>query len=411
MELILIRLLVLLIVASIVAIIARRFHLPYTVGLVLTGVSLSVLGVTSTFDLTHDLIFDVMLPPLLFEAALSISWPEFRQDAGPVIVLATIGVIVSAVVVAVGLVELLDWPLAPAAVFGTLIAATDPVSVIAILKDNHITGRVKMLVESESLLNDGVAAVLFGLVLAWAQGGTLSTELALWDLATTVGGGLVVGILTATAVLAVAGHTDDHLVETILTTVAAYGSFLAAEHLHVSGILATISAGLVLGQAELFGIANIRFFNLQTLSQNGQEFLDSFWEFVAFLANSLIFLLIGLSVAGTSFDGAAMTMVSVSALLVLLARAVAVYGLCLPFSASRQSIPVQDQHILWWGGLRGALALALALSLPRTLEYRQEITVATFGVVALSIIVQGLTMPSLLKSLGLLPMKREELSE
>ena len=101
-----------------------------------------------------------------------------------------------------------------------------------------------------------------------------------------------------------------------------------------------------------------------------------------------------------------MTMVSTSALLVLLARAISVYGLCLPFAKSRWKIAMADQHILWWGGLRGALALALALSLPRTLEYRQEITVATFGVVALSVIVQGLTMPSLLKSLGMLAIKR-----
>ena len=402
MELILTRLLGLLVVACIVAIIARRLRLPYTVGLVLTGVSLSTSGVSTGLNLTHDFIFMVILPPLLFEAALGIPWQDFRRDAVPVLVLSTAGVVVSAGIVAVGMAWGLDWPPSAAAIFGTLIAATDPVAVIAMFKDNKIGGRVRLLVESESLLNDGVAAVLFGLVLAWAQGSSVSTILAVRDLAWIVGGGILAGIATAIAVLTIAGRTSDHLVETVLTAVAAYGSFLLAEHFHVSGILATICAGLILGRAEVLDIANLKLFNANVLSPSGQEFLESFWEFAAFLANSLIFLLIGLTVAGTPFSGADMTSVSVAALLVLLARAITVYGLCLPFGRSKWDVPLREQHVLWWGGLRGALALALALSLPPDLAFRQEITVVTFGVVALSVIVQGLTMPSLLKSLGLL---------
>jgi CPA1 family monovalent cation:H+ antiporter len=150
----------------------------------------------------------------------------------------------------------------------------------------------------------------------------------------------------------------------------------------------------------------LHIFRLNPLSPSGQDFLDGFWEFAAFLANSLIFLLIGLAVAGTSFDGSAMSTVSIAALLVLLGRAISVYGLCLPFNGTRWHIPAGDQHILWWGGLRGALALALTLALPETLAYRQEITITTFGVVALSVIVQGLTMPALMKAVGSLPFKR-----
>jgi len=154
--------------AVIVAIIARRMRLPYTVGLVLTGQGLAVAGLETGVMLTHDFIFEVILPPLLFEAALSIRWRELRQDMLPVVVLSTLGVVISAVVVAAGMVKFLAWPAAPAVVFGVLIAATDPIAVLAMFKDTGIKGRRRLLVESESLFNDGVAAVLFALVLTWA---------------------------------------------------------------------------------------------------------------------------------------------------------------------------------------------------------------------------------------------------
>ena len=156
------------------------------------------------------------------------------------LILAIFGVITSAVVVATGMVIGLGWPLPSALVFGVLIAATDPVSVIAMFKDTGVTGRVRLLVESESLLNDGVAAVLFSLVLAWALATGEPTTLAhvAWQLLFTTGGGLVVGLACGGAAIAMAGRTTDHLVETALTTVAAYGS-LTAEHFGMSGVLAT----------------------------------------------------------------------------------------------------------------------------------------------------------------------------
>jgi CPA1 family monovalent cation:H+ antiporter len=151
-------------VAVIVAIIARRVHLPYTVGLVFTGIGLAVGGLETGAMLTHDFIFDVVLPPLLFESALSIRWCELRRDMLPVVALSTLGVVISAVVVAAGMVEFLAWPASPAIVFGALIAATDPIAVLAMFKDIGIKGRLRLLVESESLFNDGIAAVIFALV-------------------------------------------------------------------------------------------------------------------------------------------------------------------------------------------------------------------------------------------------------
>ena len=225
----------LLIAAVIVAMLARRIHLPYTVGLVLTGVAIALFRATGETYLTHDLVFRVILPPLLFEAAINIHWQELRRDALPVLVLAVTGTLVAAGVMTAGLVIVLGWPFSAALLFGTLIAATDPVAVIAMFKDNGVTGRLRLLVESESLFNDGVAAVLFTLALAWAHDGgdEFSSPAALAPtLLLTVAGGLFIGVACAGLAIAIARRTADHLIESTLTAVTAYGSFILAEHLH-----------------------------------------------------------------------------------------------------------------------------------------------------------------------------------
>jgi CPA1 family monovalent cation:H+ antiporter len=328
-------------------------------------------------------------------------WAELRRDALPVLTLATLGVVISAVIVGGGIVGILGWPVSSALIFGVLIAATDPVAVIAMFKDTGVEGRLRLLVESESLLNDGVAAVLFALVLAWAQaaGAELATPAKVASaLFVSSGGGIVVGLVCGGAAILLAGRTSDHLVETALTTVAAYGSFLLAESLHVSGVLATVTAGLLMGNLGV-----LRELDEGPLSSRGREFVLAFWDFAAFIANSLIFLLIGVTLAGIRFDRLGWTALLIAIGLVLVGRALSVYPLCLPFIRSRWAVPLGEQHVLWWGGLRGALALALALALPSSIAMRNEIVVATFGVVAFSVVVQGLTMPLLLRLLGLLP--------
>jgi CPA1 family monovalent cation:H+ antiporter len=388
----------LLIVATLVALAARRLKLPYTVGLVVTGIALALGRIDLGPRLTHDVIYLLILPPLLFEAALSIHWRELRRDMAPVLLLSTLGVIVSAAVVALGMAWLLGWPLESAVVFGILIAATDPVAVIAMFKDLRLTGRLRLLVESESLFNDGVAAVLFALALAWATasgGAAPSVQASLWSLAIISGGGIATGLLVAMGAIVIAGRSTDHLVGGAVTAVAAYGSFLLAEHFHFSGVLATVSAGLLIGNAALLG----RPFQ-QAFSSDERRFVMDLWEFAAFIANSFIFLLIGLTVAGVPFARLGVQSLAAAIILVLLGRALTVYPLSALLHASRWRIALKDQHVLWWGGLRGALALALALSLPPTLAYADEIRVAAFAVVVFSVVVQGLTMPYLLRRLG-----------
>ncbi|MGB7917597.1 MAG: sodium:proton antiporter [Rhodomicrobium sp.] len=390
----------LLAIAIVVAIAARQFRLPYTVGLVIVGAILTLSKPGFVPHLTHDLIFDLLLPPLLFEAALSMSWRELQRDFFPIAVLATLGTVIAACVVTGGMVWLLDWPAPSALVFGVLIAATDPVAIIAMFKDNKLKGRLCVLVEGESLLNDGAAAVLFVMALAWAQaaGHTQASFATVTTLVRIVLGGVIIGAVFGGVAVLVAKRTSEHLIEGALTMVAAYGSFSAADYFDVSGVLATVTAGLVLGNLDLLSSDKKGY-----LSLKGREFVISFWEFAAFLANSVVFLLIGIDVAAMPFQSYGVPVLLASIALVLLGRGLVVYPLSLLFLRSRWEISLREQHVLWWGGLRGALGLALALSLPQTLPLRHEIVVVTFGVVAFSIVVQGLTMPLLLRRSGFLP--------
>jgi CPA1 family monovalent cation:H+ antiporter len=395
MDLILTGIIGLLIVAILVALVARRLRLPYTVGLVATGIALAPFS-ARLGPLSHDFIYLVVLPPLLFEAAINLHWHELRRDMLPLLVLSTAGVVVSALVVAGGMAWLVHWPLTAAILFGVLIAATDPVAVIAMFKDLGVKGRLRLLMEGESLFNDGVAAVLFALALAWAAAPTTTPGLgaSLLSLAVIAGGGLLTGLAVGGAVLLLAGRTLDHLVSAALTTVAAYGAFLLAEHFHFSGVLATVAAGLLIGNVAALREGN-------AFSAQEREFVIGFWEFAAFIANSLVFLLIGVTVAQIPFAGLGWAALVAAIGLVLLGRLLAVYPLCLFFARSRWAIALKMQHVLWWGGLRGALALALALSLPPELPYAYEIRIATFGVVVFSVMLQGLTMPLLLRKLKL----------
>jgi CPA1 family monovalent cation:H+ antiporter len=214
----------------------------------------------------------------------------------------------------------------------------------------------------------------------------------------TVCGSLFCGALVAAAALVLTGRTDDHLVEITFTTVAAYGSFLLAEHLHLSGVLATLTAGVMLGNIGELGV----------ITDRGREAVMAFWEYAAFVANSFVFLLIGVREAHQNFFSAWQSIL-IAILLVTLARAAAVYPCCALFSRSDQRVTFRHQHVLFWGGLRGALALALALALPAGVPHRESIVTVSFAVVAFSVFVQGLTLTPLLSFFGEIPKRPGQL--
>lgn len=379
----------LLFVSAIVAMLTRRLHLPYTVGLVLAGMALYFSHVYIKWHLSKDLIFSVFLPPLVFEAALFIHWRDFRKQLPVVTLLATAGVVVAAAVTAVGMRYALAWDWGSAVVFGVLISATDPVSVIATFKESKVHGRLRMLIESESLLNDGTAAVAFIAVLGVLAGGHQTLLSIGGALIVTIIGGVLIGGIIAVLFMLLAGRTPDYLVEITFTTLVAYGSFFLAEHFRCSGVLAALTAGLVVGNFRTSG----------SISAAGRHALGPFWEYLAFVANSLIFLLIGAQEAQQHFKGLWIPVLLAIAL-VTLGRAVAIYPLCAIFARTALKVDLRHQHALFWGGLRGALALALALSLPEDLPRRDVIVVITFAVVAFSVFAQGLTITPLLRRLG-----------
>ena len=382
---------VLLLIAAIVAMVARRFKLPYTVGLVLAGAVLAIFPNLANLNLTRELVFTVLLPPLIFEAAIQMEWSALRGDLPVTLTLATVGVLAASGLTAAGIHFLLGWEWPPAVLLGVLISATDPVSVIAAFKEAGVQGRLRMLVEAESLFNDGTAAVLFTLALAFLSGGKLTPLQVTSTFLITFVGGILCGGSIALLLLRVTGHTEDHLVEITFSTIAAYGSFLVAEHFHLSGVMATLTAGILFGN---YG-------SCRAISDKGRVDVLSFWEYAAFVANSLIFLLIGVRLTHQHF-GAVWVTLAVVIVLVLSGRAVAVYGCCAPFARSRWRVENRHQHILVWGGLRGALALALVYGLPPEMPRHDAVVTVVFGVVAFSVLVQGLTMPWVLRRLGAL---------
>lgn len=380
---------ILLMVACLIAMLSRRLGLPYIVGLVVAGILIALLPNAPDIPLSRDLIFNVLLPPLVFEAALQLDWRRFRRELPLTLTLAFLGVAIAAAIVAGGMHWLIGWSWIGAALFGVLIAATDPVSVIAAFREMGCLPRVSMVVEAESLLNDGVAAVGFAIVSAVALGATPTMVSIVPGFLWTLGGGIIIGLAVSAATLFIAGRTNDPLVEITLTTVAAYSSFLIAEHFHASGIISALAAGLLIGS-----------FGNRFLSDEGRNRVHWAWEYFAFLANSFVFILIGMSVASQPLHrlGAA---AAVAVLLVLAGRALSVYSLANLFHWSRWKVPASFQHVLFWGGLRGALALALALAIPADVPERYPIILTAFVVVAFSILVQGLTMPWLIGRLAL----------
>jgi CPA1 family monovalent cation:H+ antiporter len=375
-----------LLIVSFVAVAVRRFRVPSTVVLVLVGIALSF-RTSQPIELTSDIILFIFLPPLLFEAAFHLDLRQLQRDTPTIALLAIVGVLLSTIVVG-GIVSLgTGLPLGVALVFGALIAATDPVSVVAIFRKLGAPKRLEVLLEGESLFNDGTAIVLFGLALEALLIGEFNFIDGILSFILVSGGGIIVGLGLGWVASRLIAMVDDHLIGTTLTTVLAFGSYLVAEQLHLSGVLAVVAAGLIAGSIGEKG-----------MSPTTRIAVFNFWEYVTFLVNSAIFLMIGLQIEVSAlWENRVLGLWAIIA--VLVARAIGIYGL----TSFGRSIPLKWRHVLFWGGLRGAIALALALSLPVALgEHRNTLTLMTFSVVLFTLLVQGISMEGLLRKLGLI---------
>jgi CPA1 family monovalent cation:H+ antiporter len=411
--------LLLLLIGCLVGVAARRMRLPYTLALVVAGIGLGFVGPeqVQAFELSADLLFTFLLPPLLFEAALHVDLTEFRRDLPVIGALAVVGVAVAAALTA-GVAWLLigssglrpGFGVGEALLFGSVIAATDPISVLALFRELGVGRRLYLLVEGESLLNDGVAVVLFLIVAAvlgveLGHGGghgvhlETTSEIAIYAIRTFLwmaGGGVVVGAVCGGAASVFTRAFDDHLVEITVTTVVAYGAFLLAEDVHASGVLSAVTAGIVTGT---FGTH-------YGMSTRTRLAVEDFWEYAAFVANTLVFLLVGveLRIDQLLIDGLPIVLGFAAT---LLGRALVVYPLVFASQRLARPVPMSWSHVLWWGGLRGSLSMVLVLGLPSDFAGRDLLIHLVFGVVSASLFLQGLTVSPLLARLGLAPRRSE----
>ncbi|MCB0145276.1 MAG: Na+/H+ antiporter [Caldilineaceae bacterium] len=379
---------VVLIVASAVAVLTRYVKFPYTVALVLAGLVLA-LQTDIQIEMTPELVLFIFAPPLLFEAALHLDLRKLRADLIPIATMAVPGVLISAFAIGGVLAFMGVLPFSVGLLFGALISATDPVAVVATFRAVGAPKRLTTIVEGESLFNDGTAVVLFGIVLGLVQHGEFSLAEGLYDFLRESIGGMAVGALLGYTCAQLIARIDDYLIETTLTTIAAYASFALAQYLHFSGVLGVVAAGLVMGSLGPRG-----------MSPTTRIVLFNFWEYLAFLANSVVFILIGLNVDSTSLQRFFMPALF-AVFAVLASRAINVYGLGAILRFFKPDLPRSYLHVLYWGGLRGALSLALVLSLPFAVQERTELLAMTFGVVLFTLLIQATTIPTLLRQLGM----------
>ncbi len=388
-------LLELLLAVLVIAVVANRLRLPYTVALVLAGLVLGLVPQLSGVQLTPDLILTIFLPVLLFEGAYNLPAHRLRRNLAPIALLAVPGVILGTAVTGalVHWLLFLDWPVA--LLFGAIISATDPVSVLALFRQFGAPHRLATIVEGESLFNDGTAFVLFTILLVGVTEGRLDLAGGLADFAIEILGALALGSAVGYGGSLLLRTVDDYLLEITATFVAAYGTFLLAERFHFSPVIAVVIAGLFFGN---YGTAT-------AMSERTNAAVSLTWEFAGFLANSLIFLLIGLALEIEAL-ASAWWVVLVAFAASMAGRVLSVYTLS-PLLHGGIAIPIGFRHVMVWGGLRGALSLALVLSLPletgegEPFPERGLLLAMTFGVVGTSLLLQGLTMGPLLRRLGL----------
>jgi CPA1 family monovalent cation:H+ antiporter len=385
----------LLLIAFVVAILARRYSAPYALALVITGLVIGATRLLPRVHLDPQTLFTIFLPPLLFESAINLPAGPLGRDWKPITLYALVGTTASTFIVG-GLSALaLRVPLATGLVFGALISTTDPISIIAVFKRLGANRRLSLIMEAESLFNNDTAVVLFTVIMAAAFGGHVSLLGAVGQFFQLVIGGAALGAGIGWLASRLHFALDDHLVEITLTTVVAFGSFLAAEALHVSGVIAVVAAGLVVGNYAM----------PISMSAGTRLAVMSFWEYAAFVVNSIVFLLIGIEVDYVSWwDKVVLVIGAIGA---VLAGRAAIYPLSILVNRLKGNIPMAWQHVLFWGGLRGALSMALVLALPARFAYRDTLVAATFGVVLFSLLAQGLTIGPLLRRLGVTETRTE----
>lgn len=391
-------------ISCVVAAATKLIRVPYTVALVLTGLGIAAWGYAPQGAwIREDVVLMLFLPPLLFQAGLHTDLEHLRKVWLPVLLFALPGVVVSALVVA-----LCAWPLVErelghagfvaVLMLGVVLAPTDPISVMAVFKTAGVPEKLKTAVEGESLFNDGTAVALFGVLKAAGVGGialaashggestgSLDLLAALVAFGKVAGIGSVIGLLTGVSAFYVLKRLDDRLLETAITVALAWGTFLLAERFHGSGVIAVACASLIIGN---YG-------RVLSMSPRTRQTLESFWDSVDFIVNSVLFLLIGIELSDPHLggvrqllDGDVLLTAGVVFAALLAGRAMVVYPIAL---LVKPYWPKGWKHVVWFAGLRGSLSLAMVLGLPEG-PLRSFFAPVVFLVVLASLVFQGSSM-------------------
>lgn len=386
---------ILLLIASIVAFIVSRIRLPYSTALVITGLVISYYKLLPGISLSPDLVLNVFLPILLFESAIMINFNRFRENFIPIMFLAVPGVFIAMMITGSIIHFALGLPWIYSFLIAVILAPTDTISVLSIFKTLRLPARLSQIIEGETLLNDGSAIVLFKVILAMIAIPQVNYVLVGFNIIWVVIGGIIVGGICGYIVSQLIRPLQDNMVEITLTFVLAFGAYQIAEAIHVSGVIAVVVAGIFIGT---YGWRRV-------LTTSSQIVLASFWQFIAFIVNSIVFILIGFNI---NFDilGANLIPAAIAFSAMFVGRLISIYPpfiLFNKFSTLKGFIeyPIRWQHIFVWANIKGSISMALALSIPASTPYRDLIISIIFGIVLASLVLQGLTLGYVIRMLKL----------
>ncbi|MGM7682370.1 cation:proton antiporter [Cytobacillus sp. Hm23] len=395
---------ILIMLAAGITAIAKKFKQPYPIALVIVGtiiglVNIPVLEPLKEFitegEVFNFVIITLFLPALLGEAALKLPYTHLLENKKPIIALAFGGTFLSFLIIGFSSHYLLNLSIPAAFVFAALMSATDPVSVLSIFKSVGVKKRLATVIEGESLFNDGLAVVLFNIsafyLLSYIDQGWVGAGLGAWEFVKVISLGLIIGGSLGYAFSLLTKYFDDYPLEIIFSIILFYGSFLLAESVHASGVIAVVVASLIFGNyGSKIGMSPTTKLNI-----------NNFWDVAALLANSLVFLMVGLEITRIDLTDR-WGMIGLALLIVLIGRSIAVYTSL----SIVKNFPANWKHVLNWGGLKGSLSIALVLSLPRDFTGREDILILAFSVVLFSLVFQGLTIKPLIKKLGVISTRK-----